>query len=131
MFHKINTADGPVDSIESDYLKLTQPEYARRVTRRSGKLANYYLDTYYERVRKETLLRIKQSLNNGYGTIAFDGWEDVNRPLVVNIMMKVETGTDRGRRIFFLKTFYPGSRSMTAAAYKEISESTLDEFIED
>lgn len=77
-----------------------------------------YLDDFFLHVRSNFRDSLQASLKEGYGTIVFDGWEDVNSSPVVNVLLQTESTVNTGRMTYFLKTLYPGYNTMTAADYK-------------
>lgn len=52
-----------------------------------------------------------------YVTLLFDGWENVNGQVAVNVLLQTESTIKSGRRIF-LNTIYTGAKSVTATAYQ-------------
>lgn len=77
---------------------------------------------------RETKEVIRTSLDRGYGTLLFDVWEDVTGSSIVNILSKTESG-GTSRVIFFLKSFFIGTRSMNAEEYQEEVEKCISEFV--
>lgn len=90
-----------------------------------------YLNTYYNRIHRLVVKNIEKALQAGFGTLVFDGWEDVNKCSVVNVMLKVETGIDSGRRIFFLDIIYTVHQRLTAEAYQSLVETTISKYVPD
>lgn len=124
IFDKRNGEDSPLAA----YSRALRPEFVNRYLPNSRLLSGKYLDEYNERITKNVKERMYTALESGYGTIVFDGWEDINASPVVNVLLHTEETVDRGKCVFFLKTLYPGSTTMTAEQYQLQVASVMEEF---
>ena len=67
----------------------------------SSAIGGRMLNTFYDDTKKSVTEKINVGLNNGYGTLLFDGWEDVNSMPVVNVLLRTETASKSGQTTFF------------------------------
>lgn len=86
-------------------------------------LLNYYYETMIN-VQREISKALKQS----YGTIVFDGWENIHRQSVINVLLRTEAVANNESNIYFLRSIFPGKKKMTALEYQKEVESIMNAF---
>ncbi|PXF44429.1 hypothetical protein BWQ96_05872 [Gracilariopsis chorda] len=82
---------------------------------------------YYESMHTRVKEFISSSLEDTFGTLIFDGLLDRKGVSVVNILLS-PTGSQKVRKIFFLRSMYTGSRRVDAGLYARLCEESMLEF---
>ena len=85
-----------------------------------------FLPRLYDRTYDVVKRSLKQMLLVGYGTIVFDGWDDVNRSSVVNVLLRVESKSTM--KSFFLDSVFTGYAKVGATEYVKIIEKVMGDF---
>lgn len=67
-------------------------------------------------------------LSSGYGTIMFDGWQDVNFAPVVNVLIRTISTNRTTCRTYFVGMVHTGSEACTAQKYVRIVEEVMEEY---
>lgn len=94
----------------------------------SSTLSTTYLGKLYCKTLATVKNEIQKCLSHSMGTIIFDGWDDVNSAPVINVLLRTEPNGSMRSRVFFLRTIYPGHKSMTASQYYREIETVLTDF---
>lgn len=60
--------------------------------------------------------------------IVFDGWLNMNKAPVVNVMLHVKENVVKSHGVYFLKSFYNGTKGLTADAYCKELKDVMNDF---
>ena len=120
-----------IDSKKTKFYKtirLLRPGYAESHFPSRKVLSGRYLDAYFGKTKRKVEAVVSKGLRKGYGTLIFDGWEDVTGASVVNILLRTDQGTDLTRKIIFLDSVFTGVERMDSDAYARLIEGVMSRF---
>lgn len=74
------------DSPKTALLRELRPAFVEDCLPSSYHIGGLYLELIYARTMRQTTKSIKAALERGFGTLLFDGWQDINGSSVVNVL---------------------------------------------
>ena len=111
-----------------DAILELRPGYATSHYPCRSAITGRYLGTYFSRTEEKVQTAVCSGLRRGYGTLIFDGWDDNTGASVVNLLLRIDGGTDNTRKIVFLDSVFTGTNRMHSSAYVRLIEQVMSRF---